>query len=135
MWNTPDKERLDKIPKLYETEGVPLKDKLVHLHFFIGSSDWYACEFKDDIFFGFAILNSDFDMAEWGYFSLDELKSIKANGWLEIDCERENIWKIQRACEIDNIRKAQAWPKPKEDKDHDRKKGVYQQQGSHMPVL
>ena len=145
MWNTPDKGRLAKIPKLYETEGVPLKDKLVFFHFFIGGSDWYACEFDGhDIFFGFAILNGDFEMAEWGYFSLEELKSIKVNGWLEIDCELEEIWKIRRACEVDNIREAQFWPKPEEkndsnlaaviqrdvlsserDGDHDRQKSVY----------
>jgi len=117
---------LDKIPRLYETENVPLKDKLVLLHFFIGGCDWYACEFDGDIFFGFAILNNDFEMAEWGYFSFDELKSIKVNKWLEIDCELEDIWKIRRACEIDKIRKAQSWPEPKEDKDHDRQKCVYQ---------
>ncbi len=39
MWNTPTKKRLSKIPKLYETEGVALKDKLIYLHFFIGDCD------------------------------------------------------------------------------------------------
>ncbi len=32
MWNEPTPERLNRIPKLYETEQVPLKDKLIHLH-------------------------------------------------------------------------------------------------------
>ena len=78
MWNTPSKERLSKIPKLYETENVPFKDKFIHLHFFISGCDWYVCEYNgEDLFFGFAILNNDLDMAEWGYFSLRELKSIK----------------------------------------------------------
>ena len=45
MWNTPSAERLAKLPRLYETEQVGLKDKLVQLHFFIGGSDWYAIEF------------------------------------------------------------------------------------------
>ena len=117
MWNTPSKERLDKIPRLYETENIPLKDKLIHLHFFIGGCDWYACEFDGDIFFGFAILNRDLEMSEWGYFSLCELKAIKVNGWLEIDCELEDIWKIRRACEIERIREAQFWPEQEEDTD------------------
>jgi hypothetical protein len=34
MWNAPTKERLAKIPRLNETEGTPLKDKLIYLHFF-----------------------------------------------------------------------------------------------------
>ena len=35
MWNEPSKERLAKIPRLYETERIPLKDKLIHLHFLL----------------------------------------------------------------------------------------------------
>ena len=42
MWNEPTKEQLAKIPGLYETEGIPLKDKLIYLHFFIGGCDWYV---------------------------------------------------------------------------------------------
>ena len=41
MWNIPSEERLKRIPRLYETEKVPLKDKLIYLHFFIGGCDWY----------------------------------------------------------------------------------------------
>ena len=37
---------------------------------FTGGCDWYITEFDgDDLFFGFAILNSDYEMAEWGYIS------------------------------------------------------------------
>ncbi|MCK4826583.1 DUF2958 domain-containing protein [bacterium] len=112
MWSEPTKERLSKIPKLYETEKVPLKDKLIHLHFFIGGCDWYIAEFDGkDMFWGFAILNSDYQMAEWGYVSFSELKSIKADGWLEIDCEIEECWQVKRAIEIDKIRIAQGWLK------------------------
>ena len=64
MWNTPTKERLAKIPGFYQTEHIPLKDKLIHLHFFIGGCDWYVAEFDfEDLFFGFAILNNDFQNA------------------------------------------------------------------------
>ena len=41
MWNIPSKERLAKLPTLYETENIPLQDKIIHLHFFIGGCDWY----------------------------------------------------------------------------------------------
>jgi len=112
MWNVPTKERLSKIPKLYETENMPLKDKLVYLHFFIGGSDWFICEYDGkDIFFGFCILNNDLEMSEWGYVSFSELKSIKANGWLEIDCELEEFWKVQPAREVEVLRKANGWKK------------------------
>ena len=126
MWNTPSKERLDKMPRLYETENVPLKEKMVHLHFFIGASDWYVCEFDgNDIFFGFAVLNGDLEMAEWGYFSFNELKSIKVNNWLEIDCELEEIWKVCKACEIDTIRKAWFRMESAGGESHDRQEGIY----------
>ena len=106
MWNEPSKERLAKIPRLYETEKQPIKDKLIHLHFFIGGCDWYIAEYDgEDLFFGYAILNQDYENAEWGYISFSELKEIKLNGWLEIDCELEEFWKVKKASEIEKIRK------------------------------
>ena len=51
MWNEPTKKRLAKIPKLYETEHVPLKEKEIHLKFFVGNCTWYIAEFDGkDIF-------------------------------------------------------------------------------------
>ena len=80
MWNTPGRKLLYKIPRLYETETIPSGDKLIYLHYFIGDCDWFIAEYDgDDLFFGFAILNSDFEMAEWGYISFAELKSIRIN--------------------------------------------------------
>ena len=98
MWNTPSREQLDLIPRLYETENVPAGDKLIYLHFFIGKCDWFIAEYDgDDLFFGFAILNSDYEMAEWGYISFAELKSISIH-CLEIDCETN--WTLKKASEI-----------------------------------
>jgi hypothetical protein len=116
MWNQPGKERINKIPRLYVTEEIPLRDKLIFLHFFIGGCDWYVAEYDgDDLFWGFAILNGDLEMAEWGYISFSELKSIKVQGWLEIDCEKEEFWNVKKASEISNIRKAQGWVKAVQD--------------------
>ena len=113
MWNEPTKERLAKIPRLYETENIPLKDKLIYLHFFIGGCDWYIAEYDgDDLFWGFAILNKDYEMSEWGYISYSELKSIKLDGRLEIDCEFEEYFLVQKAGEIDNICSGNGWVKP-----------------------
>ena len=110
MWNTPSAERLAKLPRLYETEQVGLKDKLVQLHFFIGGSDWYAIEFDgQDTFWGFAILNGDNLNAEWGYFSLQELQSITIGG-IEIDCELEEHWQVRPASQVEKINQANGWP-------------------------
>ncbi len=105
MWNIPSEERLKKIPRLYETEKVAAKDKLIHLHYFIGGCDWFIAEYDgEDLFFGYAILNADYENSEWGNISFSELKEIKLNGWLEIDCELEEFWKVRKASEIEKIR-------------------------------
>ncbi len=84
MYNCPTPAVLSQFPKLYETEHIPLLEKIVHAHFFIGNSDWYLIETDGDLCFGFAILNSDYVNAEFGYFSLSELKSLHI-GPFEID--------------------------------------------------
>jgi hypothetical protein len=110
MWDEPCITRLKKIPRLYETETTPLQDKLIHLHFFIGGCDWYVVEYDgEDLFWGFAILNEDYEMAEWGYISFSELKAINLMGWLEVDCETEEAWQVRRAIEVDKIMIAQGW--------------------------
>ena len=102
MWNEPTKERLEKISKLYETEDIPVKEKEIHLHFFIGGCDWYISETDgEDIMFGFCILNQDYLNSECGYVYLSELRPLKVGGWLEIDCELESIWKVKKAKEIE----------------------------------
>jgi hypothetical protein len=113
MWNIPTKQRLAKIPPLYKTEDIPLCEKMIYLHFFLGGCDWYIAEYDGkDTFFGFAILNNDLQMAEWGYISFSELKSIKVRGWIEVDCELHEFWKVRKACEIEKIRKTCSWRKP-----------------------
>ena len=105
MWNEPSVERLTKIPRLCETESIPLKEKLIYLHFFIGGCDWYVAEYDgEDLFWGYAILNDDHQCAEWGYISFRELKEIKVARWMEIDCELEEHWHVRRASEIKRIR-------------------------------
>jgi len=105
MWNVPSKERLDRIPRLYENEGIPLKDKLVCLHFFLGDCDWYIAEYDgEDLFWGYAILNGDLQNAEWGYISFPELRELKMDGWLEVDCETEESWVVRRVSEIEKIK-------------------------------
>lgn len=104
MWNIPTQKQLNAVPRLYETESIPLKDKLIYLHFFIFGCDWFIAEYdSDDWFFGYAVLNGDMDCAEWGYVSFQELKEINING-IEVDCESEFLWKIRPASEIEKIK-------------------------------
>jgi hypothetical protein len=115
MWNQPTKEQLAKIPGLYETEDIPLKDKLIHLHLFIGGCDWYIAEYDgEDLFWGYVILNGDLEMAEWGYISFEELKRIKIPPGFEIDCE--TCWQIKKAIQIEKIRMGNHWSQPEEPK-------------------
>lgn len=112
MWNTPTKEDLSTIPKLYETEEINTKDKIMHMHFFLAGCDWYACEWDgEDRFFGYAILNNDFQMSEWGYFSLSELASVKVSGAFEVD--RDLHWRVRKAKDVDKICKGMGWPPSK----------------------
>jgi hypothetical protein len=134
MWNEPSTERLSKIPRLYETENIGAQDKLIHLHFFIGGCDWFVAEYDgDDLFWGFAILNQDHEMAEWGYVSFTELKSINVHG-IEIDCEVEEVWRVRRAAEIDKIRTANGWARetlpPQDEKESDL---ILKVQAGHFP--
>ena len=110
MWNKPSVDELSKLPKPYSTEGVPLREKLIVMHFFMGGSDWFAAEYdpEEQIFFGFVILNQDYEMAEWGYFSLQELSELKVS-YLEVD--RDLYWTPTQAQSIAAICKAEGWKK------------------------
>ena len=64
------------------------KDPIVIAKFFnpTGAGTWYATEYdpKDRIFFGYVSIFGDWN-DEWGYFSLDELKSFKGRFGLGIE--------------------------------------------------
>ena len=104
MRNEPSEERLARIIRLYETEAIPTKDKIIHLHFFICGSDWYLSEFDgEDLFFGYAILNGDQQNAEWGYSSFSDIKFMNVD-CIEIDCELEEFWIPKPVPEIPTIK-------------------------------
>ena len=80
------KKLLEQFPKLGETEATPLEEKVVIAKFFTPDSSWtwYAVEFDgDDLFWG---LVDGFEK-EWGYFSLNELQSVR--GKLGLPIERD----------------------------------------------
>ena len=102
IWNEPTLEELARLPPLYASEDVSVKDKLIYEHFFIFACDWYVAEYdlKDQIFFGFAILNEDYQNAEWGYISYQELREVNVKGF-EVD--RDMYWEVKKASEIEKI--------------------------------
>jgi len=108
MWCKPTEKQLSKIPAFYSGEETPLEEKVIHMHFFMGGSDWYATEYnpEEGNFFGFVILNGDYDMAEWGYFNFQELCKLRLT-FLEVD--RDKYWKVRKAKEVEKICKAQRW--------------------------
>ena len=109
MWNTPSKQRLAQIPKFYETEDIPAADKIIHIHFFLAGCDWYVSEFNGtDSFFGFVILNGDYQNGEWGYFTLHKLDRLNVRGF-DVDCDL--YWEPCPAAHVDKISKAQGWIK------------------------
>lgn len=77
------KKLIAAMPKTYETDGQG-DAAPVTLHYFLNGSDWYIIERdsgrEDDEIqgiqsqaFGFACLNGDCEMAEFGYISIAEL--------------------------------------------------------------
>ena len=78
----------NKIPKLYETEEQ--NDPIVYVKLFLDGWTWYITELSIDnnICFGYVI--SPFE-SELGYFSLNEIKSIK--GSLGLSVERDISFK------------------------------------------
>jgi hypothetical protein len=119
MFNIPSDKELSRIPRLYSTEGVKASEKLIYLHFFLGSSDWFVAEFDgDDTFFGFVCLNGWKEFAEWGYISFKELKDLRVKQpivvdgkrdvlFLEVECDE--YWLVRKAREVKLIRECQGW--------------------------
>jgi len=108
MWNKPSEKKLATLPALYGTEKIKLRDTIIQLHFFIGGCDWYCCEYskEENIFFGFAIINSDLQNAEWGYTSFQELCEISVGG---VQVDRDLNFTPKKAIEVEKIKEAQNW--------------------------
>ena len=66
------KDLISKIPKLYQTEGIPLREKLAVVKFFHPASNWtwYVVEYDgEDTCWGLV----EGHEVEFGYFSLSEI--------------------------------------------------------------
>ncbi len=78
------KEIKEQIPSLYATENQ--NNPTVFVKLFLDSWTWYITELSIDGDIGFGYVISSFG-AELGYFSLEEIRSIK--GTLGIGVERD----------------------------------------------
>ena len=96
---------LKKIPPLYGQEDV--KDKIVHVKFFTPwtSWTWYGVEYRPEerLFFGYVIGIAP----EWGYFSLDEIESVRGPGGLKI--ERDMHFEPRPVSKVKRIVEAGGW--------------------------
>jgi hypothetical protein len=59
-----------------------------YIHYFLGGSDWYISEIdKDNIAFGYAILNNDVENSEYGEIDLNEITTLEADGLLQAELD------------------------------------------------
>lgn len=81
------KELTTKLPKLYSTDSIPLEEKEIICKFFnpCGAGTWYVLEgeAQDDDFIFFGLV--DLHEKELGYFSLNELQSVRLPFGLKIE--------------------------------------------------
>lgn len=82
-WENPyrlvTKKMKENIPKFYETDNMKPKDYVVQGIFFVpfrSSFTWYLVEYDEERNEGYGLVAGD--EVEWGYFSFDELKEIRA---------------------------------------------------------
>lgn len=79
-------EMLEHIPRLYETEDIPLVEKTVHAVYIIpfeSNWSWYLVEYDPETKMGFGLVAGVYP--EWGYFSLEELENVGAERLILID--------------------------------------------------
>ena len=91
------KEIKNKLPKLNSTEDIRIDEKQVICKFFCPWNQWtwYGIEYDgQDTFFGYVVGHEN----ELGYFSLNELKSLK--GFMGLGIERDLYFKPQTLGEI-----------------------------------
>ena len=95
------KEIEKKLPKLYETEDIPVEDKVAVVKYFnpCGAGTWYGIEYdpEEKLFFGYAEITD----GEFGYFSLPELESINLPFGMHI--ERDLYFEPTKLSKIDGI--------------------------------
>lgn len=98
------KELLERFNKVGRQEEV--KDPVIIAKFFnpTGAGTWYATEYNPEskIFFGYVSIFGDWN-DEWGYFSLEELESLR--GPFGLGIERDIYFNSKPFSQINEINK------------------------------
>jgi len=85
------KEIEKRFTEVGSQENVEIKDKIIICKFFdpCGAGTWLATEYDPEnrTFFGWVTLGLGPECDEWGYFSLDELESVR--GLMGLGIERD----------------------------------------------
>lgn len=87
MFKEPPRELIDRLPALKKVRRILPENRIIHLHFFFQNCHWYIAAWVEDVdgdtvFFGFVNLD-DPVMAEWGDFTLSQLRELRkfTNVW------------------------------------------------------
>lgn len=67
---------LADIPAIYATDEVVADEKLIHLHYFTGGSDWLIAELDPTTGEAFGWARVSYPVGEWGYIYLPELEQL-----------------------------------------------------------
>lgn len=93
-----------KSPELYSTEDIPVNEKKVTAHYFLGSFDYFVIEYDAETTtsFGLVVQNKRYADAELGYFNLSELEavSVTANN-IPLIFERDILWSARKIADIE----------------------------------
>lgn len=81
MFKEPPREVIDQLPLLKNVRNLPIEKRIIHLHFFFLSWHWYVAAWvenvdDDIVFYGFVNLDDPM-MAEWGDFTLSQLRDVR----------------------------------------------------------
>jgi len=89
-----------QIPPLYGTDKQQPWEKVIHLHYFGGSHDFWLAEYdpRTGDAYGY-VCTGDPHSAEWGYVHLPEIEAVRGQGGLMI-IERDLYWTPRPASQV-----------------------------------
>jgi len=75
---------VNAVPDSDAPDFVDESGGIAYLHYFYAGCDWWIKDYSthDRCFFGYAVINGDTEMAEYGYMDMDELLN---DGRIELD--------------------------------------------------